>query len=77
MHRDIKLGNILLSGVPGNEVAKLCDFGLAKSIYFRESSLDPERPHSKDVGTRMYMSPEQLLHKPYNHKVKNNLKKSG
>ena len=50
IHRDIKLGNILLSG---NQI-KICDFGMA--IYISDES--------KDIcGTPNYISPEMLSSK--------------
>jgi tetratricopeptide (TPR) repeat protein len=51
IHRDLKLANIL---VTGNEVYKICDFGLAKNLD------DPGLTLSGAVlGTPVYMAPEQ------------------
>ncbi|XP_047050854.1 putative cyclin-dependent kinase F-2 [Lolium rigidum] len=54
VHRDIKPANLLLT--EGEEVLKICDFGLAISAS------DPP-PHS-EAGTMPYAAPEVLLGKP-------------
>ncbi|KAK1627501.1 hypothetical protein QYE76_001816 [Lolium multiflorum] len=54
VHRDIKPANLLLT--EGEEVLKICDFGLAISAS------DPP-PHS-EAGTMLYAAPEVLLGKP-------------
>ncbi|KAH3898766.1 related to Serine/threonine-protein kinase KIN3 [Saccharomycodes ludwigii] len=64
IHRDIKPGNIFLTnikdGYPFNEVmAKLGDFGLAKSLKSKNQFA------TTYVGTPYYMSPELLKDKPY------------
>ncbi len=55
LHRDIKPGNILLSGEGNKTIVKLADFGLAKD--FERST---ELTRSLIVGTPTYMSPEQI-----------------
>eukprot|EP00767_Chilomastix_cuspidata_P000311 gnl/Chilomastix_cuspidata/1075.p1 GENE.gnl/Chilomastix_cuspidata/1075~~gnl/Chilomastix_cuspidata/1075.p1 ORF type:complete len:1720 (-),score=761.96 gnl/Chilomastix_cuspidata/1075:44-5203(-) len=55
LHRDIKPGNIMLDA---KQRIKLGDFGLSRTLH--AGSLARTR-----VGTPLYMSPEQLLFKPY------------
>ncbi|KAG8431139.1 hypothetical protein GDO86_019352 [Hymenochirus boettgeri] len=58
LHRDMKPQNILLSK---DGTVKLCDFGFA-----RELSLDTVMVRSIK-GTPLYMSPELVLERPYDH----------
>ena len=56
VHRDIKPANIIISdaGGPGEHIAKITDFGVAKVI-------SQEMTHSGSIiGTPNYMSPEQI-----------------
>ncbi|KAF8726800.1 hypothetical protein HU200_019275 [Digitaria exilis] len=58
MHRDIKPGNILVSGVGvgGEPISvKICDLGLAASMT--------NQPPYERAGTSRYMAPEMLLGK--------------
>jgi tRNA A-37 threonylcarbamoyl transferase component Bud32 len=54
IHRDIKPGNVMLTG-PNKDLVKLMDFGLAKAL--------DENPHKTLIicGTPLYMSPEQIV----------------
>jgi fused-like protein len=60
IHRDMKPQNILISA---NGVVKLCDFGFARAMSSNTIVLTSIK------GTPLYMSPELVQEKPYNHTV--------
>ncbi|MCC6216926.1 MAG: serine/threonine protein kinase [Polyangiaceae bacterium] len=57
VHRDLKPENIFLAADDEGEIAKILDFGIAKSASMRLSSTET-RPGTL-LGTPFYMSPEQ------------------
>jgi serine/threonine-protein kinase len=61
IHRDLKPGNIMLTGGDANAAeleVKVIDFGLAKAIADTESDMD--LTHGQFVGTPNFASPEQF-----------------
>ncbi|MCG6551372.1 MAG: serine/threonine-protein kinase [Candidatus Magnetominusculus sp. LBB02] len=68
IHRDIKPSNVLLTP-PGQDrvgMAKICDYGLAKSFINTASSMfDITRTHGGIAGSFMYMSPEVITNFKY------------
>ncbi|WP_078083544.1 serine/threonine-protein kinase [Microbulbifer mangrovi] len=62
IHRDLKSDNILIAeNAKGEPVAKITDFGIAKSQQLDEKTLTAE---NQLAGTITAMSPEQILGKP-------------
>lgn len=56
VHRDVKPGNILVAGSPPDEIAYVCDFGVARHVS-SASSLTGDRGV---IGTIDYIPPEQI-----------------
>jgi serine/threonine-protein kinase len=66
IHRDLKPGNIFLAQAPGeSEIVKVLDFGMAKFLAAADAETwtgtTVESRSGVLMGTRGYMSPEQLL----------------
>lgn len=59
LHRDIKAGNVLLTGAHAGSSAKLSDFGLA--IHRVRRPIDRFTSTGIGIGTLIYMSPEQAV----------------
>ncbi|XP_048366252.1 eukaryotic translation initiation factor 2-alpha kinase 3 isoform X2 [Sphaerodactylus townsendi] len=72
MHRDLKPSNIFFTM---DDVVKVGDFGLVTATDQDEEEQSVARPlpayarHTGQVGTKLYMSPEQVYGKIYSHKV--------
>lgn len=73
IHRDLKPSNIFFSM---DGLVKIGDFGLVTNTLGDHSEIGPNYcepkkllKHTNDVGTQLYMSPEQVHNKPYDHKV--------
>ncbi|MBX9696374.1 MAG: serine/threonine-protein kinase, partial [Cyanobacteria bacterium] len=59
VHRDIKPDNIVVRNLDGALVAKVLDFGIAKSVDALASEEGKLTPTGDLVGSPLYMSPEQ------------------
>lgn len=75
IHRDLKPSNIFFSL---DDQIKVGDFGLVTAMTENDGQVSPcgsfklnleNEKHTAQVGTQLYMSPEQLSGKPYNYKV--------
>lgn len=68
IHRDIKPDNIFLIQVDKDpDYVKVLDFGIAKAIHGEESA--DLTADGRIIGTPRYMSPEQILASPIDHRV--------
>jgi len=66
IHRDIKLSNLFVARLHGGAVLKILDFGIAKVF---ESNGPKMTGIDVQLGTPSYMSPEQVVGKPIDHRV--------
>jgi len=70
VHRDIKPGNIFIVSAGGTGTrAKILDFGLARLGGQEGREGEPLTNSGMTVGTAGYMSPEQALGKPVDHRT--------
>ncbi|HVC94093.1 MAG TPA: FHA domain-containing serine/threonine-protein kinase [Pirellulales bacterium] len=60
VHRDIKPGNLLVARDGGREIARLADFGLART--YQESPLSGITLTGDKGGTTEFLPPEQITH---------------
>ncbi|KAM4053625.1 eukaryotic translation initiation factor 2-alpha kinase 3 isoform 2-T2 [Anomaloglossus baeobatrachus] len=72
MHRDLKPSNIFFTM---DDIVKVGDFGLVTEMDQEEDEETTLTPmpayarHTGQVGTKLYMSPEQMYGQSYSHKV--------
>ena len=59
IHRDIKPSNVLVTELDGKPIAKVIDFGVAKSLNQSLSAHSVYTAFQTVIGTPLYMSPEQ------------------
>ncbi len=61
VHRDLKPSNVIVTEIDGQPVAKVIDFGLAKSQNSLQSHETGHTDFGQFLGTLAYMSPEQTV----------------
>uniref|UniRef100_A0A0B6YXB0 non-specific serine/threonine protein kinase n=2 Tax=Arion vulgaris TaxID=1028688 RepID=A0A0B6YXB0_9EUPU len=71
MHRDLKPSNIFFTA---DGIVKVGDFGLVTELIVQQDQVSESDylstgKHTAEVGTTLYMSPEQIARKPYDLKV--------
>ena len=64
IHRDLKPGNVLVALIDGQPMPKIIDFGVAMGTGTGAATGSSPTAAAQSVGTRGYMSPEQLRGKP-------------
>lgn len=65
-HRDLKPSNIMIENDEGIELAKIVDFGIAKSL---EKDAPQLTAAHETIGSPYYMSPEQCQATPIDHRT--------
>lgn len=66
VHRDLKPSNIMLDGEPPDEMPKIVDFGIAKSLQTDAPKLTATH---ETIGSPYYMSPEQCQALEVDHRT--------
>lgn len=69
VHRDLKPANVLLTVEGEEEVVRLIDFGMAKLLPEFEKQLQRLTQTGSALGTILYMSPEQCIAAPIDHRA--------
>lgn len=70
VHRDLKPGNIIIAHTPIGDQVELLDFGVAKVPTAPDDpELDKLTQMGELLGTREYMSPEQLMSGAVDHRT--------
>ena len=65
IHRDVKTGNVMVTGHGDREIAKLFDFGVSLETDSGEERLTTRQTA---IGTLTYMSPERTLCQAFDHR---------
>jgi len=68
VHRDLKPNNIIVTNADGQEMVKIVDFGIAKILHGETIDAMALTRTGEIFGTPLYMSPEQCLSKPVDHR---------
>lgn len=68
IHRDLKPGNIMIVAQPAGEHVKILDFGVAKVLPQEGDHVQQLSRTGEIFGTSLYLSPEQCLAKPLDHR---------
>jgi serine/threonine protein kinase len=68
VHRDLKPNNIIISNNDGDDLVKIVDFGIAKIIQGETIDNMALTRTGEIFGTPLYMSPEQCMSKPVDHR---------
>jgi len=66
VHRDLKPSNIMVEETEQGEIAKIVDFGIAKSLEVNAPSLTATH---ETIGSPYYMSPEQCQAQPVDRRT--------